>query len=297
MSFKADPSSDNQIQTRARRMQEGPWTHKVIEMVAFSLLLELEGESSRVNLDLLKPEDRKTLEALIQKLNKTDWDAVERRRDELMKRAADGLMEALKHTKHLGAGFYSYASRRVGELLTEPRSPHYHLKVGLADVRGQDCDLSLPPKDHPRAVPPDMEEEVAMELVAWKAARGMWQSLGNPEPDELGRCGLSRPEVMEDWAEKLGLLSPQGKVLGTLSDASPPASTCLPLNRQQDALHAPNQGNKRGLPGHWIQKDNYTFRLGLTPPGEVIPPERNPYEYWDSLALLPVSQAQAVPVP
>jgi len=114
---------------------------------------------------------------------------------------------------------------------------------------------------------PDMEEGRARELVAWKAARGMWQSLGNSEPDELGRCGLSRPEVMEDWAEKLGLLSPQGKVLGTLSDAPPPASTCLPLNRQQDAPHAPNQGNKRGLPGHRIAGKDYVLQLRLTKPG------------------------------
>jgi DNA-binding XRE family transcriptional regulator len=295
MAQKPDPASERQKRLRAQELADptSGWAQQVLRLVAHALLAELSSQSEAEGWDLSTPEG---WEGLRKHLATTDWAEQNRQRAARLEEVSEGLGKLLEHSPHLGAGFYSHAARRVADMLTGPRNLPVRVVAGLTDVR-QDMEVGLPPQDHPLACGSlEAEEAAARVQVAWLAARGLWVTLGNKEPDDKGRRGLARPEVLLDWAGRLGLLTPGGDAVDGLAGPYAIAPTPLVSNRVQDGFHSPRQTEGGHLltnarPG---KPATYAIRMGLPQPDVVIPSDLHPFDFWNDISWRPVEQTQAL---
>lgn len=278
----SDPTSARQVSERAKRMR-GPWTEQVLRNLAGALVQAIrwraweaaggepgphdtpgswprlpETPGERVELGITRL-DLSTAEgwAAAQELLTADhWDTGERLA--LVEQVAADLAETLEHSPLLGPAFYRQHSERAGDMLTaQQRTLPVTMLAGPYQSlwRKPEHPLGLPPEDHPAAQGlAGQEESVALEQVAWEAARELYRALGNPHPDDHGRHGLERPEELRRWGERLGLIEPDGTlVVGPLGDEEAHrAATGLPWSKAQATLLSPRirqQGD--GLPpGH-----------------------------------------------
>lgn len=276
-----DPSSERQVRERAKRMR-GPWTEQVLRNLAGAVLQatrwraweaaggepgpddtpaswprlpDTPGERVVLGITKLDMSTREGWEAARELLNQPlQWDTGERLA--LQETIAQDLAKALEHSPQLGPSFYNRHSQRAGEMLQQRTLPVTVLAGPYPSLwRKPEHPLGLPPADHPTARGlAGHEETAALEQVAWEAARELYRSLGNPQPDEHGRRGLERPEALRRWGERLGLVEPDGTVaVGPLGDEdSFRAATGLPWSKAQATLLSPRiQEQGEGLPpGH-----------------------------------------------
>jgi DNA-binding XRE family transcriptional regulator len=276
-----DPSSERQVRERAKRMR-GPWTEQVLRNLAGAVLQatrwrawesaggepgpddtpaswprlpDTPGERVELGitkLDMSTPEGWDAARELLE--HPGHWDAGERLA--LQERVAQELAQTLEHSHQLGPSFYSRHSLRAGEMLLQRTLPVTVLAGPYQSLwRKPEHPLGLPPADHPTAQGlVGHEETAALEQVAWEAARELYRSLGNPQPDEHGRRGLERPEELRRWGERLGLVEPDGTVaVGPLGDEDAHrVATGLPWSKAQATLLSPRiQEQGEGLPpGH-----------------------------------------------
>jgi DNA-binding XRE family transcriptional regulator len=276
-----DPSSERQVRERAKRMR-GPWTEQVLRNLAGAVLQatrwrawetaggapgpddspsswprlpDTPGERVELGitrLDMSTPEGWEAARELMEQPRQ--WDTGEQQA--LQERITLELADALEHSPQLSASFYSSHSLRAGEMLLQRTLPVTVLAGPYQSLwRKPEHPLGLPPADHPASESlVGHEETAALEQVAWEAARELYRSLGNPQPDEHGRRGLERPEELRRWGERLGLVEPDGTVaVGPLGDEDAHrVATGLPWSKAQATLLSPRiQAQGEGLPpGH-----------------------------------------------
>ena len=277
-----DPTSAKQVKERARRMKEGAWTQQVLSNLAGAMLQaarwkawesaggepgpddnasswprlpETPGEKVQLGitkLDMSTPEGWETAKELLQD---SDWTTSSW--PETVKDLAEQLAETLEHSPLLGPAFYDKHSHRAGDMLsTEQRNLPVTVLSGSFQSLWQTpkSPLGLPPSDHPLSPSPENSEAVALNQVAWEAARDLYRSLGGSQPDEQGRRGLEQPKALQLWCERLGLVEADGALaVGPLTDeAVNRAATGLPWSKAQATMLSP-QVEDRGsnkAPGH-----------------------------------------------
>jgi DNA-binding XRE family transcriptional regulator len=191
------------------------------------------------------------------------------------------LADTLEHSPLLSSSFYSRHSKRAGTLLTTEQRPVTVLGGGVQSLwKTPEHPLGVPPEGSAwRAVNESLglnPETVALDQVAWEAARELYRSLGNGEPDEHGRRGLERPEVLRLWGERLGLLEPDGSLaVGPLGDEETQrAATGLPWSKAQATLLSPRIREHDGdLPAGQLHRSR-----------QALDPSRNTYEALVGLA-------------
>ena len=263
-----DPASTKQIKGRARRMKEGPWTQKVLTNLAGAMiqaaqwkawqdsggipgpddttsswprLPDTPGERVQLGviaLDLTTAEGWKT----VRETSPDQWDRGQLW--ELAQTVAKQLAETLEHSPLLGDAFYSQHSRRAGDMLTteEQTLPVTVLTGAYQSLwRTPESPLGLPPADHFMSPSAENSETVALNQVAWEAARDLYRSLGGSQPDEHGRRGLEQPKVLQLWCERLGLVEADGTMaVGPLTDEEVTRmATGLPWSKAQATMLSP----------------------------------------------------------
>jgi len=288
-----DPSSERQVRERAKRMR-GPWTEQVLRNLAGAVLQatrwrawesaggepgpddtpaswprlpDTPGERVELGitkLDMSTPEGWDAARELLEQPGQ--WDAGERLA--LQERVAQELAQTLEHSHQLGPSFYSRHSQRAGEMLLQRTLPVTVLAGPYQSLwRKPEHPLGLPPADHPAGEAlVGHEETAALEQVAWEAARELYRSLGNPQPDEHGRRGLERPEELRRWGERLGLVEPDGTLtVEPLGDEDAHrAATGLPWSKAQATLLSPRiQAQGESLPPGHLHRS----RKPVTPTG------------------------------
>lgn len=277
-----DPTSARQVRERARRMREGTWTQQVLSNLAGAMLQaarwrawEAQGGTLGVDdtesswprlpdtpgekvqlgitrLDMSTPEGWAAAKEL---LEGRDWKASSW--PETVDALAEQLAEALEHSHLLADAFYSRHSRRAGDMLTaEQRTLPVTVLGGSYQSLWQapKQPLGLPPADHALSPTPETAELMALNQVAWEAARELYRSLGGSQPDEQGRRGLEQPHALQLWCERMGIVEPDGTMaVGPLTDEEVSrAATGLPWSKAQATMLSP-QVESRGQdqpPGH-----------------------------------------------
>lgn len=284
MPQRPDPTNAHQVRERAKRMR-GAWTEQVLRNLAGAIAQAVsfrtweaaggefqfggdrgswprlpETPGDRVELGTLVGEDAN--EDRLQgpeRWHRNNW-------PELVELLTADLADTLEHSPLLGADFYRHHSQMAGEMLTAQKRalPVTVLSGPYQSLwRKPEHPLGLPPEDHPAAQGmAGQEETVALEQVAWEAARSLYRSLGNPQPDEQGRCGLERPEELRRWGERLGLIEPDGSLsAGPLGDEEARrAATGLPWSRAQATLLSPRIQEQPGqLPPGQLHRSRYAM--------------------------------------
>ncbi len=278
MPRQPDPTSNAQVRTRAKRMR-GPWTEQVLRNLAGAILQatrwraweaaggtpgqddtpgswprlpETPGERVELGITRLDMTTPEGWEAAQEMLAHTPLESAAVRQ-QLQDEIAADLAQTLEHSPQLSAGFYARHSERAGEMLQQRTLPVTVLAGQYQSLWRQPMHPpGLPPADHPTGTAlAGQEEAAALEQVAWEAARELYRSLGNPNPDDQGRRGLERPEELRLWGERLNLVSPDGMAeVGPLGDEEVHrAGTGLPLTRAQATLLSPRvQEQPNGRP-------------------------------------------------
>lgn len=273
----SDPTSDRQVRERAKRMR-GPWTEQVLRNLAGAILQaaqwraweasggepgpddnpgswprlpETPGERVAMGITRLDLSTAEGWAAARELLTTDHWDTGER--TALVERLTEDLAGVLEHSPQLGPAFYSHHSRRAGEMLQQRSLPVTTLAGPYQSLwRKPEHPLGLPPADHPAGAALDgHEERLALEQVAWEAARALYRSLGNPQPDDHGRRGLERPEELRRWGERLGLIEPDGTpaVVALGDEEARRIASGLPWSKAQATLLSPRiRTQANGLP-------------------------------------------------
>ena len=294
MARPTDPSSAKQVRERARRMKEGPWTQKVLTNLAGAMIQAARWRVWEDNGGTPGPDDNRSswprlpdtpgerVQLGITKLDLTTaegWEAVKELSQnsdtqwdcgqlwDLAQTLAQQLAETLEHSHRLGDAFYSQHSRRAGDMLsTEQQTLPVTVLTGAYQSLWQTpkSPLGLPPVGHPgRPGKPEVAEAAALNCVAWEAARDLYRSLGGSEPDNQGRRGLERPELLQLWCQRMGVLEPDGSMtVGPLSDEEVTrAATGLPWSKAQATMLSPKMEERgEAAAGHL-----HTSRQAMSP--------------------------------
>lgn len=276
MPRQPDPLSGAQVSARAKRMR-GAWTEQVLRNLAGALvqatrwkaweaagnqpgpndtpgswprLPETPGERVELGITRLDMSTPEGWEAARELLGRAQQENA-KTREQLHAEIAEDLAQVLEHSPQLSAAFYIRHSQRAGEMLLQRALPVTMLAGTYQSLwQKPEHPLGLPPADHPIGEAlAGQEEAAALEQVAWEAARELYRTLGNSNPDEHGRRGLERPEDLRRWSERLGLVHPDGTVavVDALGDEDVHrAGTGLPLTKAQATMLSPRVQEQPG---------------------------------------------------
>ena len=272
MPRQTDPLSLAQVSARAKRMR-GPWIKQVLSNLAGALvqatrwkaweaaggkpgphdtpgswprLPETPGERVEMGitrLDMSTPEGWEAARELLERTRTPEGNHGDCSEEQLHAEIAEDLAQRLGHSPQLGPAFYNKYSQRAGEMLLQRTLPLTMLSGYKSLWQHPEHPLGLPPTDHPMGeAVAGLEESLALKNVAWEAARELYRSLGNSNPDEYGRRGLERPDELCRWGQRLGLVEPEESwgVVEALGDEEVHrAGTGLPLTRAQATMLSP----------------------------------------------------------